>query len=197
MKVLHLEDNDRDAELIRRVLEREFAPCAIAVVDSRERFLAELAPGSTPDLILSDFALPQFDGLTALRLARQHAPGVPFVFASGSIGEERAILSIRSGAFDYVLKDDLARLPVVIRHALADAEQRRHHLADDRRLRELAGIIERSAEAIVVSDLAGRITLWNHGAALLYGIPGTEAVGAVVDDLLPATMRATLQAAGA
>jgi PAS domain S-box-containing protein len=186
MKILHLEDNPADAELVRDILLGEFPACSIDVVETRERFLAALAPGGVPDLIVSDFSLPAFDGLSALKLVRERALDVPFVFVSGSIGEERAISSIRAGAYDYVLKDNMARLPVVIRRALADAFQRR--------LRELAGIIERAAEAIVVTDLEGRVTLWNHGATLLYGVPDGETVGRLAEDLLPASMRDELQA---
>src|SRR5262249_10344390 len=138
---------------------------------------------------------PSFDGLSALQLARQHAADVPFVFVSGSIGEERAITSVRSGAYDYVLKDNMARLPVVLRRALDESAQRRLREKDERRLRELAGIIERAVEAIVVTDLDGRITLWNRGAELLYGVPGAEALGHVAEDLLPARMRDSFQVA--
>ncbi len=194
MNFLHLEDNPSDAELVREILTTEFPACTITVVESRDGFLQGLAADVAPDLVISDFSLPSFDGLAALSLVRERARDVPFVFVSGSIGEERAIGSIRAGAFDYVLKDNLARLPVVVRRALADSAQRRHHEADDRRLRELAGIIERATEAIVVSDIEGRITLWNRGATLLYGVPSGEAVGRVAEELLPATMRDELQA---
>ncbi len=189
MKILHLEDNAGDAELIRDLLTAEFPACTISVVESHDRFLANLTAGTSPDLIISDFSLPAFDGLAALRLARARAPHVPFVFVSGSIGEERAISSVRAGAYDYVLKDNLARLPVVIRRALDDSSKRRHHEEDDRRLRELAGIIERATEAIVVTDLTGRITLWNQGAVLLYGISGAEAVGRQSDEIFPDRLR--------
>lgn len=195
MKILHLEDNPRDAELVCAILTAEFPGCAITVVETRDRFLAGFAADPKPDLILSDFSLPGFDGLAALALVRQRAPGIPFVFLSGSIGEERAIAAVRAGAFDYVLKDGMARLPVVIRRAFDESAQRRHHEEDDRRLRELAGIIERAAEAIVVSDMAGRITLWNDGAARLYGVPAAEAIGCTSAELFPGDTLMQLQAA--
>jgi two-component system cell cycle sensor histidine kinase/response regulator CckA len=187
MKILHLEDNDVDAMLISEVLKAEFPGCTITRVDTRESFLAGLEPAVAPDLILSDFSLPGFDGLTALKLARAQVPGIPFVFLSGSIGEERAIATVSAGAYDYVLKDNMARLPVVIRHALDDFAQRRQREQHELRLRELAGIIEHAAEAIVVSDMDGRITLWNDGAARLYGISAAETLGRLSEEIFPQT----------
>ncbi|MDB6127046.1 MAG: hypothetical protein JWM35_942 [Verrucomicrobia bacterium] len=177
MKVLHLEDNPADAELVRHALIEEFPHSSITLVDSRALFVAGLADGGAPDLIISDFSLPKFGGLDALEIVRASAPDIPFIFLSGSIGEERAIAAVRAGAYDYVLKDNMARLGVVIRRALDDFAQRRRRKENERRLLELGGIIERANEAIVVSDMAGRITLWNNGAERLYGVSAADALG--------------------
>ncbi|MDB6165512.1 MAG: hypothetical protein JWQ83_652 [Lacunisphaera sp.] len=185
MKILHLEDSARDAELVREILTAEFPLCTITVVDSRDRFLTGLAAGAAWDLVISDFSLPTFNGLAALELVLAQTPDLPFIFLSGSIGEERAIASVRAGAYDYVLKDNMARLGVVVRRALDDFAQRRHRKENERRLLELARIIERASEAIVVSDLSGRITLWNDGAARLYGIRPAEAVGRFSHEIFP------------
>ena len=195
MKILHLEDSPGDAELIREILMGEFPACAITVAKARDSFLVGITDQPAPDLILSDFSLPAFDGFAALALARQHAPDVPFVFLSGSIGEERAIAAVRGGAYDYVLKDNLARLPVVIRRAIDDFAQRHHRKAGERRLLELAGVIERATEAIVVSDMSGRITLWNDGAARLYGIRSGDAVGRPAEEILTHNVLGHLRAA--
>ncbi|MDB6126296.1 MAG: hybrid sensor histidine kinase/response regulator [Verrucomicrobia bacterium] len=184
MKILHLEDNPRDAELVTLTLIAEFPGCTITTVVRRDDFLAGLA--ESPDLVLSDFSLPGFSGLEALALVRELQPQIPFVFLSGTIGEERAIAAVLAGAYDYVLKDNMARLPVVLRHVLDDSAQRRVREKDERRLRELADIIERSTEAIVVSDMSMRITLWNEGAARLYGVPAAEAVGRTSEEVFPA-----------
>src|SRR4051812_17242468 len=125
MKILHLEDNCHDAELVRMILRAEFESCVITGVATKNEFQAALAADAAPDVILSDFTLPSFDGLTALTLAGEHAPDVPFIFLSGSIGEERAIAAVRGGAYDYVLKDNMARLPMAIRRALDDFTRRR------------------------------------------------------------------------
>jgi two-component system cell cycle sensor histidine kinase/response regulator CckA len=183
MKILHLEDDLVDADLIHEVLAAEFSECSITVVQSRAPFLACLAADPAPDLIISDFSLPAFDGLSALELVREHAPGIPFVFLSGSIGEERAIAAVRAGAYDYVFKDNMARLAGVVRRALDDFALRRHRKDDERRLLELAGIIERASEALVIADMAGRITLWNDGAARLYGIRAADAMGRLSEEV--------------
>jgi two-component system cell cycle sensor histidine kinase/response regulator CckA len=185
MKILHLENDPRDAMLVRELVETEFPGCVITNADSRERFIAGLAPGADHDLILADFSLPGFDGFAALALAREHAPGVPFVFLSGSVGEERAIAALRGGAYDYVLKDNMTQLPVVVRHALDNFERRRKTETNQRRLIELAGIIKRAAGAIIVSDMAGRITLWNDGAARLYGVTEAEVKGRTAEEIFP------------
>lgn len=195
MKILHLEDNANDAELVHEILMGEFPKCAITVVQAREPFLAGLAADVAPDVIISDFSLPGFNGLAALELVRERAAGIPFVFLSGSIGEERAIAAVRAGAYDYVLKGNMARLAVVVRRALDDFAQRRHRKEDERRLLQLAGIIERATEAIVVSDLAGRITLWNDGAVRLYGIRAVEALGRPSAEILPRDASAHVRAA--
>jgi PAS domain S-box-containing protein len=187
MTILHLEDNSTDAESARKILVEEFPGCIINRVETQESFLASLSSAAAPDLILSGFSVRGFGGLTALALARGRAPGIPFVFLSGSIGEETAIAAVRAGAYDYVLKDSIVRLAVVVRRALEDFGRRRLREQDERRLLELAGIIERCTEAIVVTDMAGRITLWNAGAARLYGIPPADAVGRLSEEVLSHT----------
>ncbi len=124
MKILHLEDNPADAELVRILLQQEWADCEIEVLATRPAYFASLQTGGH-DLILSDLGLPGFDGMEALKLAHEQAPDIPFVFLSGTIGEERAIEAVRHGAADYVLKDRMLRLPLAIQHAVHEARHRR------------------------------------------------------------------------
>ena len=135
LRILHLEDEVRDQELVQAVLEAEGLSCDIETVSTREEFLGALERGAC-DLILSDFALPSFDGLAALELARERAPDVPFLFFSGRIGEEAAIEAMRSGATDYVLKQRMARLVPAVRRAIAEAdvERERRALEEQRRV---------------------------------------------------------------
>ena len=124
MRILHVEDNQLDAELVRHMLSAEWPGCSIDVVATREEFLRSLSAGGY-DLVLSDFQLPGFNGLEALELVRTHTPEVPFIFFSGTIGEERAIEAVRAGAADYVIKDRMQRLPVSIQRVLREAEEQR------------------------------------------------------------------------
>jgi CheY-like chemotaxis protein len=101
MKVLHVEDNSYDAELVHQLVVAEWPDCVVTVVTTEDTFRAELERGEI-DVILSDFSLPNFSGLGALELAKRHVPGTPFIFISGSIGEDRAIEAVKSGARDYI-----------------------------------------------------------------------------------------------
>jgi two-component sensor histidine kinase len=133
--LLLLEDNQLDADLIEAALRRELAAIEIVHVTDRDGFLAALA-GQKPDLVLSDYSLPQFDGFAALALVRERHTDLPFIFVSGVLGEEIAIESLRRGATDYVLKQRLARLPAVVSRAIAEAKERaeRQRAEDNLRL---------------------------------------------------------------
>lgn len=119
LRVLHLEDDPRDAALIGEILSQDLE-CSIRRVDTEEAFAAAVA-GREIDLVIADLSLPQFDGKSALAILQRELPGVPFIFVSGTIGEEAAIESIKLGATDYVLKGRLSRLPMAVRRAVDEA----------------------------------------------------------------------------
>jgi PAS domain S-box-containing protein len=137
LRILHLEDDPADADLIAATLAADGLVCDYVRAASRAQFMAVL--DGAYDLILSDFALPGFDGASAQTIARDRRPDLPFVFVSGTIGEEAAIDRLKDGATDYVLKQRLARLPSAVRRALKDARdrrERRHAEGEVRRLNE-------------------------------------------------------------
>src|ERR1700691_707908 len=121
LKLVVVEDSVADAELLARHLAKAGLYCAINRVQTEPEFIAALHRDK-PDLILSDFSLPDFSGLRALDLAVVHAPDTPFIYVSGPIGEERAIDALRRGATDYVLKSNLSRLSSAIERALREAK---------------------------------------------------------------------------
>jgi PAS domain S-box-containing protein len=123
LRILILEDLSEDAELMVYELRQANIALTYRRVSDREHFLAVLRDDK-PDLILSDFHLPGFDGLEALALAQATCPDVPFIFVSGAIGEEVAIDAVKRGATDYVLKDRLFRLAPAVQRALREAEER-------------------------------------------------------------------------
>lgn len=133
LKILLLEDDDDDAELIRHELRKQKVPCELLQVKTRDAFIGSLLQNSF-DLILSDYTLPAFDGQSALRLARQRNVECPFIFISGTIGEERAVESLKMGASDYVLKNRPERLGAVIKRALKEAEERAKRIQSERKL---------------------------------------------------------------
>src|ERR1700719_3718481 len=97
MKFLHLEDNSNDAELVENVLRKTWPACKIKRAETRQDYLAALDQGEF-DFILSDYTLPDMDGLKALDLALEKCPDKPFIFLSGTIGEERAVEALKRGA---------------------------------------------------------------------------------------------------
>jgi PAS domain S-box-containing protein len=123
LRILHLEDDPADAELVQATLAAEGVGCHVRVVATREDFVAALEEGGF-DVILADFALPGFDGMTALAIVREKHPDLPFLFVSGRLGEEAAIESLRNGATDYVLKNKLSRLVPAVTRALSEASER-------------------------------------------------------------------------
>jgi diguanylate cyclase (GGDEF)-like protein/PAS domain S-box-containing protein len=124
IRVLLTEDVPADAELEIRELKRAGLRVQHRVVEGEESFIEALQK-FVPDVILSDFSMPGFDGMAALAIAREVCPDTPFIFVSGTIGEEYAIRALKSGATDYVLKSNLLRLPAAVERALAEAQQRR------------------------------------------------------------------------
>jgi two-component system, cell cycle sensor histidine kinase and response regulator CckA len=129
--ILHLEDDEHDAALIKEALSAGPITCAITRVQDRAEFVAALENGGI-DLVISDRALPTFDGMEALALVRHKWPEVPYILVSGSVGEEIAVESLKSGAIDYILKDRLSRLVPAIQRAVKETEEReeRKHLQE-------------------------------------------------------------------
>src|SRR5688572_26881991 len=132
LRILQIEDDAADAELVLRELKRGGLEFEAQRVHDRASFL--LALSREPDLVLSDFALPQFDGLTALALLKERYPDVPFILVSGAIGEDIAVTAMREGAADYLLKDRLSRLPTAVRSAVSQAVLRRENRVLEARL---------------------------------------------------------------
>jgi diguanylate cyclase (GGDEF)-like protein len=120
LRILFIEDLEVDMERALYQLKRAGLSCVYRRVETQQTLISALEEFE-PTIVLSDFSLPQFDGMSALRVVRQYAPDIPFMFVSGTIGEERAIAALHAGAVDYVLKENLARLAPAVRRALNDA----------------------------------------------------------------------------
>ena len=186
MNILHLEDSGNDALLIGALVHAEWPDCHITNVVKRAEYEAALDAGGF-DLILSDYAMPDFDGPSALELARSRWPEKPFIFMSGTIGEERAVEALKRGATDYVIKDRPTRLIVAIRQALALAGETDRRRRTEEALRQnqerYRQITENVADMIALLDLDGRRIYLNPSYQELLGeeraAPGTDAFGDV------------------
>src|SRR5437870_3961836 len=130
-----LEDDAADAELTKYALRKGGLNFSLARVETRDRYIKQLEQ-NPPSLILSDYSLPGFDGHAALAIAREKCPETPFIFVTGTMGEEVAIETLKSGATDYVLKTRLSRLIPAVNRALREAGERAKHRRAQEQLRE-------------------------------------------------------------
>jgi len=190
--ILHLEDAPADTELVQARLESAGLNCLITRVQTRNEFGEALRHGGY-DLILGDFRLPGYDGMSALRLMQELCPDIPFIFVSGVMGEDAAIEGLTKGATDYVLKQKLSRLAPAVTRALHEAENRRERLRAEESLRvseaRLAGIIESAMDAIISVDTEQRIVLFNAAAEEMFGCAATDMMGQTLDRFIPARFR--------
>ncbi|HUG10707.1 MAG TPA: response regulator [Opitutaceae bacterium] len=168
-----MEDSLRDSELIHAHIGEEWPDVRIKRVETRREFLGALQHEAF-DLILSDFTLPEFNGLEALILAREYCASTPFVFLSGTIGEDNAVIALQNGAADYVMKDRQARLIPAIRAALTQRREQRLRKLAEQRLLEQAEVLDKARDAICVTDMHGHVTYWNQSAGGLFGLDGEE-----------------------
>ena len=181
LRILNLEDSENDAELNGAMLSARWPQCQLVRVDNRDAYVAALEQGNI-DVILSDYTMPSFDGRTALALAREKRPEVPFLFVSGTIGEDSAIEALKNGATDYVLKHRLMRLIPAVDRALREANERAERERAEEAMRQsehkYRELFESLSDAAFVSDeQSGKIIDTNRCAEILLGCPRSEILG--------------------
>lgn len=169
LKILFIDDSPEDVEIAVLQLERD----GLTISWSRVETAAELhqfLSSNHVDIIVSDFSMPMFSGAKAFQISNELAPQIPFIFFSGTIGEERAIELIRNGATDYVLKDNIKRFPFAVRRALTDAaEKRRSHQVEQDKSK-LAAIVEATNDHVAIIDLKYQFVYMNAAGRALTGI---------------------------
>jgi two-component system cell cycle sensor histidine kinase/response regulator CckA len=187
IRVLHLEDSPRDAEMIRHRLDVEHVSCDILLANSKDSFEAALTREPF-DLIISDYNLPGYDGVTALKQAQVAQPDVPVILISGTVVEEQAVKCLHIGATDYLLKDRLDRLGPAVRRALQEAETRRARRRVEGALGESearkAAVLDSVLDCIVTTDANGMVIEFNSAAARTFGYTKDEAIGRSLADLI-------------
>ena len=187
-RVLALEDRPEDAEIAERELRRGGRAFVLKRVESGEAFRSALEEWE-PEVILCDFTLPGFDGLSALALAKGLRPDVPVIMFTGTVSEETAVLCLKAGADDYILKNNLTRLQPAVESALKAARDRREKRETEEALREsesrYRALVESAPDAIVTAGADGRIRLWNSAAEAVFGWPAQETLGQPISMLVP------------
>jgi PAS domain S-box-containing protein len=187
VRILHLEDSERDAELVEAALTDAGIAHETVCVFSGADFARWVGKGGF-DLILSDYTLPGFSGVEALALARERCPDVPFIYVSGTIGEERAVEALRNGATDYVLKDRPAKLGPAVRRALDEAQSKRTctlALETLRRSEErFRRLVDSAADIIYTLTPEGNLDSPNPAFEKITGWPRADWLGRPVKDLV-------------
>lgn len=191
LNLLILEDEPHDAELVINTLEEAGYICRWDRVETREEFTACLDTGEY-DLILSDYNLPHFDGISALNQSMEHNIDVPFIIISGAIGEEIAIESLKAGATYYVLKDHLSRLAPVVKRALQEKEERHRRSASDEALRK-----ERDfTHTLVNTTPAFFVAIGPDGKTIMMNASMLHALGYTLEEVSGADYLSTFVPAG-
>jgi two-component system, cell cycle sensor histidine kinase and response regulator CckA len=199
LRVLIVEDSPADAELLKRQLTKVGYDVSAVRVESPAEFSQALATGEW-DVIVADYAVPNFGAVPALKLLKQSGHDIPFIIMSGAISEEVAVASMRAGAHDFVLKNKLARLVPAIEREIQEAVTRRQKCQAEAALQEadeaihvgetrLQGIIGSAMDAIISVDEQQRIVVFNHAAEKMFICPAPQAVGSPLDRFIPARFR--------
>ncbi|MCC5604561.1 hybrid sensor histidine kinase/response regulator [Nostoc favosum] len=187
LRFLLLEDSLLDAELAEAMLSEGGINCELIRVETGADFLAALE-AETFDLILADYALPSFDGISALEIARNHCPQVPFIFVSAALGEELAIEALKNGATDYILKQRLGRLVPSVQRALREAKDRRERQQAQESLQKSEAkyrrIVDTSYEGIWMIDSQARTEFVNQRFCEMLGYPAQEMLGRSMFDFM-------------
>jgi PAS domain S-box-containing protein len=188
LRILFLEDRPADFELELHELLRDGTDIAAVRVETEDEYVRQLE-AFAPDVIIADYALPAYDGLGALEMARRKCPDVPFIFVSGAMGEEVAVEALRHGATDYVLKQRLTRLRPAVQRALREAGEKKKLRRAEQEIRDSAALyhslVENLPQHVFRKDVSGRFTFVNQRFCSLLGKSAEQILGKTVFDLMP------------
>lgn len=187
-KILIVEDMPADVELTKREVRKVLNNCTYKVVQTEENFLRELTD-FVPDIILSDYSMPSFDGLTAVKLAKIHSPLTPVIIVTGSVDEETAVECMKSGAANYVIKEQIIRLGTAITRALEDRKHNIERLIAQNTLIEsearYKSLFNLSPVAIVLQNADGIVIDVNETFTTIMGYSKDEIIGHSIAKITP------------
>ena len=175
-KILILEDTNFDIELVKEELSANNYNYNLNSVETKKDFISAIK-NFKPDIILSDYNLPQFTGFEALKIAIDLVPNIPFILVTGHLSEELAVDSIKRGAWDYVLKSNLVRLTPAIENAFKLKLEKEINEANENELTKLFMAVEQSANTVVITDKNGNIEYTNPKFTEVTGYTAIEALG--------------------
>jgi PAS domain S-box-containing protein len=180
LRVLIVEDREDDALLLQRVLQRAGYDLTFERVDTADAMHAALE-ARTWDIVIADYAMPEFNGLAALAVVKERGLDLPFIILSGSIGEDIAVAAMKGGAHDYIMKNNLTRLIPAVERELREAEGRRARKRAEESLQEnyqiMQAVFEGTSDAIFVKDLQGRYVMINSAGARVFGKTPGDVIG--------------------
>jgi two-component system, cell cycle sensor histidine kinase and response regulator CckA len=199
IRILFVEDEATDAELAQREIRKGLEFCTFHRVETREEYLTALTEFQ-PDLIISDYRMPRFDGLNAVKLALEKTPFTPVIILTGALNEDTAVECMKTGAVDYVIKEHIKRLSQAVMRALEQKRVREERYQAEQAIREsearYRSLIHTLPDAMTVVDLNGNITFLAPYAIKFYGFSnGEELVGRSIMEWIHRDYHAKVQAA--
>jgi PAS domain S-box-containing protein len=188
LKILFVEDVFEDAEIAIRELKKNGFDFNFIRVDTKDEFIDALK-NFIPDIIISDYSMPLFDGMKALKISIEHNPLLPFIILTGSINEATAVSCMRAGATDYVIKENIVRLPFAVKDALENFKIRKEKMEAILMLREsetrYRSLTESAIDAIITTNSIGEILSWNNGAEKIFSYTKEEMIGNSITKIIP------------
>ena len=176
LRLIVIEHNEADVELAVAELERAGFQVQAETVSTREQLVDRLGRGSY-DLVLADYRLPDWTGMDALATLRELGHEIPLILVTGTLGDERAVECVKQGAADYILKQNLARLPMAVRRALEEQKARAERTVAEDRIRRLTLAVDQSPASVIITDPAGNIEYVNRRFVDVTGYSAAESLG--------------------
>lgn len=181
--ILFIEDNEDDALLVQRQLTKTGIPQVLVRTQSEAGIEKALEQHSF-DIVISDYGLPGFDGLTALKIVREAQPLLPFIFVTGTLGDDKAVECLKAGATDFVRKEYLDRLVPAFERAIKERDEYSQRLLAEEKTNSLLQVVEQASDVIITTDTQGIVQYVNGTFEAQFGYTKDEVIGKNVQIIL-------------